>query len=440
MKCWKCGAELDDDAIFCTECGNQQRERQKEIQKEIPPKPQEEKKEKTGAWVLGIGVGILAFIVILFFFVKSDAKKVTEQKETQSFPETQESFPETEGEESETESGTESEIQNYSGVVPPEIETDESEEAWDISGEENQNIQGNVQKETESESEYVPETQPEAVITFAGVIDKAEQQAMLFEGNLLDSSYMSMLMENTDADYAGYVVDIANMEEYSIGDADTAMPASALIGVPILFAIADSVDRGEISMDTPVTLEYTFVNGRGIFKQSDNGKTFSVYQMLSEALKNSDNNALNSLISFLKLKNINNICHSYGYDSVKMERKLISKNTKKENYISPRDAALMLNAIYQDNFQSIGKEFLKENFRISAADTSNVGMYPACSSSDTFLNLNGITKSRYNEVGLVEDGDEVFILSVFTCEGDGEKSAVAVQSLATYVKRTLEKE
>lgn len=312
------------------------------------------------------------------------------------------------------------------------------EEAWNVySGED-------YEEPREAETVYVPETEketePEAIINFAGVINKADQQNMLWEGSLLDASYMNMLLENVKADYAGYVLDLANMEEYSIGDADADMPASALIGIPILFTIADQADKGNISLDSPVTLEYTFENGRGIFKKSDDGKKFPLSQMLSEALKNSDNNALNSLINFLKLKKINRVCHSYGFESVNLERKLISKNTSKENYISPRDAAMMLNAVYQDNFYSIGRDFLEENFRISAADTSNVGMYPAYSSCDTFLNLNGITKSRYNEVGLVEDGGEAFILSIFTCEGDGEKSAVAVQSLAEYVMRTLEKE
>lgn len=328
-------------------------------------------------------------------------------------------------------------VDKKSGDVTPE-DTGMEEKPWNVYSGEDYEEPGEA--ETVYVSETEKETEPEAVINFAGVINKTDQQNMLWEGSLLDASYMSMLLENVKADYAGYVLDLTNMEEYSIGDADADMPASALIGIPILFTIADQADKGNISLNSPVTLEYTFVNGRGIFKKSDDGKKFPLSQMLSEALKNSDNNALNSLINFLKLKKINRVCHAYGFESVNLERKLISKNTSKENYISPRDAAMMLNAIYQDNFYSIGRDFLEENFRISAADTSNVGMYPAYLSCDTFLNLNGITKSRYNEVGLVEDGGEVFILSVFTCEGDGEKSAVAVQSLAEYVKRTLETE
>lgn len=123
------------------------------------------------------------------------------------------------------------------------------EEPWNVySGEDYEELR-------EAETVYVPdteaETEPEAIINFAGVVNKADQQNMLWEGSLLDASYMSMLLENVKADYAGYVLDLANMEEYSIGDADADMPASALIGIPILFTIADQADKGNISLDSP---------------------------------------------------------------------------------------------------------------------------------------------------------------------------------------------
>ncbi len=273
--------------------------------------------------------------------------------------------------------------------------------------------------------------------TFSGVKDRATQQTVLTAGGQLDLQHMNNLLTNAGATYGTYVLDITNMQEYDGGNADTPLPASALIGVPILFTIADGVDKGEISLDTPVTLAYTFANGRGVFKSSDNGRTFPVSQMLSEALMNSDNNALNSLIDFLSLDRINTTCHSYGYNSVDMQRKLMSGASDLENYISAKDAAMMLNTIYQDNFTGIGKAFLQTNFKIAGSDSANRGMYPSCGSCSMFLNLNGITDSRYNEIGLIQNGDEVFILSVFTCNGVGTTSASALTTLSSYVVNTL---
>lgn len=273
--------------------------------------------------------------------------------------------------------------------------------------------------------------------TFTGAKDRTAQQAVLTTGGQLDLQHMNNLLANAGATYGTYVLDVTNMQEYDGGNADTPLPASALIGVPILFTIADGVDKGEINLDTPVTLAYTFANGRGVFKSSDNGRTFPVSQMLSEALMNSDNNALNSLIDFLSLDRINTTCRSYGFNSVDMQRKLMAGASDLENYISAKDAAMMLNTIYQDNFTGIGRAFLQTNFKISGADSANRGMYPSCGSCAMFLNLNGITDSRYNEIALIQNGDEVFILSVFTCNGVGTTSASALTTLSSYVVNTL---
>lgn len=293
--------------------------------------------------------------------------------------------------------------------------------------------------ETE-EPEEAPAAEPEPA-TFEGAKDRTSQQEAVAAGGQLDLQHIGNLLGNTGATYGAYVLDLTNMQEYDCGNADEPLPASALIGVPILFTIAEQVDQGNIDLNTQVPFSYTFENGRGIFKSSDNGRTFPLSQLLAEALMNSDNNALNSLMDFLTLDKINEVCHSYGYTSVDMQRKLVTGSSDLENYISARDAAMMLNAVYQDNFTGnttgIGGEFLKLNFRISGADTANRGMYPACTGCDMFLNLNGITDTRYNEIGLIQKGGETFILSVFTCNGVGDTSAQALTPLTSYIVDTL---
>ncbi len=63
--------------------------------------------------------------------------------------------------------------------------------------------------------------------------------------------------------------------------------------------------------------------------------------------------------------------------AVDLQRAIMNGTSSQENYISARDAAMMLNAIYQDNFDEIDSNFLRLYFRISASDTANKGMYPA---------------------------------------------------------------
>lgn len=320
---------------------------------------------------------------------------------------------------------------------------------------EEQNMKEVKQKETEEAvvtpaEEILPETTaaptstpiptptPEPVLTWQGEVTRENQESVMAEGTWLDRNYMKSLMDASNARYGLYVMDLTNYTNYAIGEAKTPLPASALIGIPIMYTIAEGISTNTYSMDNPVLFTYTFANGRGNMKSDQNGQYFPLGDLLKEALLYSDNNALNSLIDYLTLDRINNICHQYGFESVDMQRKLMTESTSLENYISPEDAAMMLNAIYQNNFTEIDRSFLINYYKLVPGDAANKGMYPACGNCDVFLNLNGITETRYNEVGLVENGEEVFIMAVMTADGKHETSAPCVTNEASYVLANLQ--
>jgi beta-lactamase class A len=267
--------------------------------------------------------------------------------------------------------------------------------------------------------------------------DRDAQDAVLTEGTQLNIQDAANIFDNGGAKYGAYVLNVTDNTEYDIGNGDVAMPASALIGVPILFTIADGFENGSITTDTCATFQYTFEYGRGNIKADQDGSALPIMQLLQEALVYSDNNALNSLMDYLGLDRINNVCHSYGFNSVDMQRKLMREASELDNYISAKDVCLMLNALYQNNFDVIDRDFLESYFKITAIDTTNTGMYPVGSSFDTFLNLNGINETRYNEVGLFANGDQVVIMAGLTCDGKGENSIGTIRSFAEYTVSQL---
>lgn len=283
-----------------------------------------------------------------------------------------------------------------------------------------------------------PTATPEPELTWEGMVSREQQEGVMEDGTWLDRNHMSGLMDVSYARYGLYLMDLTNYTDYMIGEAEVPLPASALIGIPIMYTIAEGIEANTLSLDDPVQFTYTFANGRGNIKAGQNGQFFTLGDLLKEALLYSDNNALNSLIDYLTLSRINDTCHQYGYDSVDMQRKLMTESSPLDNYISPRDAAMMLNAIYQNNFSGIDRTFLMNYFKLSAADTANKGMYPACRDCNIFLNLNGITETRYNEVGLIENDGEVFILAIMTVDGKNETSAPCVTNAAAYILANLE--
>lgn len=297
------------------------------------------------------------------------------------------------------------------------------------------------QQEIVTPTEAIPDPTatptPEPELMWQGEVSRVEQESVMVKGTWLDRNHMTSLMDASGARYGLYVMDLTNHTYYDIGEAETPLPASALIGIPIMYTIAEGVSTNAFSMTDPVLFTYTFANGRGNIKANQNGQYFALGDMLKEALLYSDNNALNSLIDFLTLDRINSICHEYGFDSVDMQRKLMTEQSSLENYISPKDAAMMLNAIYQNNFTEIDRSFLMNYYMLVPGDSANKGMYPACGKCDVFLNLNGITETRYNEVGLVVNGEEVFIMAAMTVDGKQETSAPCVTNEAQYVLENL---
>jgi hypothetical protein len=269
-----------------------------------------------------------------------------------------------------------------------------------------------------------------------GLVSRNDQQSGILVGSALDQQTMvGYLMSNT-ASRAAYVLDINKKMEYGIENSDTPMPASALISIPILFTIADGIEEGSLQASSMVTYSRTFQGGRGNTKKQD-GMPYTLIDLVGDMLSYSDNNAMNSLIDYLGLDRINDTCHEYGFDSVDMQRKLMNETSSLENYISPKDAAMMLNAMYQNNFDRIDRSFLENYFYIDSSDSSNTGMYSVGCDYPVFLNANGVTESRYNEIGLFEDDERVFIVAIMTADGKSENSMEMVRNLTQYIADTL---
>lgn len=447
MFCPNCGTNVDEKSLFCPECGKkldssgvpgqtplkmaeQERKREKasfqadgnqtgqyqQYQKE-PSGPSGKKptpkKKKSSAFSVVLSVtAVLLVAVLISVVIFGMIRKKSDDGTTTS-----------------------------SGGAGTAIVNNDSPESGKI-GEREEPTEAPAQVPTEAPT-ATPSPVPTATPTptpaptWAGKTTRDQQQGLLTTGSKLDQSYMSSILNSNPATRAVYVLDVNNMEEYGVENSDTPLPASALIGVPILFTIAEDMENGLVSQNTSVTFSYTFEGGRGNLKSSQHGQSFPILQLLSAALLYSDNNALNSLIDYLGLDHINYVCRNAGYTSVDMQRKLMAASSNLENYISAKDAAMMINAIYQNNYSVISRSFLESNFYIAAGDTSNTGMYAAGHRYQTFLNLNGVTDTRYNEIGVFVQGDRVVIACMLTANGNSERSVYMVNDLTSYIVTAL---
>ena len=86
--------------------------------------------------------------------------------------------------------------------------------------------------------------------------------------------------------------------------------------------------------------------------------------------------------------------------------------TSNDNYVSAADITSMLADLYNDKFNSIGKRFLLDYMEIQDG-TGREGLGKSISGA-TFLNMNGLKEKKYNEIAIVDDGENPYINVVFS--------------------------
>jgi len=256
--------------------------------------------------------------------------------------------------------------------------------------------------------------------------------------DLIDISTIDSIIESDvdSAEISVCVIDIKNDVTYSTENSTEKMSASALINIPILYATSKGIEANDISFDTPITFQYKY-SGRGTINKEQDGEYFALSELLQQMLNYSDNNATNSLIDYYGNDVINSICAENSYDSVDIQKYLGEVSDYKDNYISAVDVAHMLYDLYESSDDGINKNYLLSNFQIYD-DSKFTGIGESLPKNNLiFLNHNAVTSSIYNEVAIVNAGDSEYIITVLCNGGKMETSKNTTSRISNYVYNAL---
>lgn len=289
--------------------------------------------------------------------------------------------------------------------------------------------------ETVSEEETETETGTETETETESETDPPGPEGIPLElpspGKSLDTStlYDIIISESSADSVAISVIDLDKNLFYSAGDDSSQMSASALITVPILYCAAAKLDAGEVTMDT----EIDYVNssgGRGDPNgYLNNGTNQPLSYYLQTMVRYSDNNCMNRLIDYFGTDAINAAAAADGLTSVSISRKI--GETGSSNLISARDLSLMVRNLWGGRFQSIGREFMEEYFRIDSSDTlpTIIGNAAGVADADVFMNQNGSIPKRYNETSMIIKGNRRIAITVMLGGPEGFYYADAIQDM-----------
>ena len=440
MVCPSCGNLVEPGKNFCTKCGNRivgapAAPVQQPRPMEAAPVEEQPKKKHTGL-IIGIIAAVLLLAAAAVLFIFRD-----------------QIFGGDSGEDKDDDRREKTAVQadsvDASASNTPEAEPSDDSEQEQISVEEARTIA----------EETIREEYPDKEFTLRPLSDSAESVYYIFEvltpdgvhlGEIrifkdgtgyamqgiewpepavskvheIDSDYVDSLMSRNagNAEYSFAVVDAANGELEGSSNAENQMSSSVLIGIPIMYAVEKDIEENRLNLDEMVPVVATQGSRGSLYGYT----SMSVGDLLNYMLRNSSGDAINSLMDYMGIDHINDVCHADGFTSVELVAHIGQTEdyvSGRDNFVSSQDLARILYTLYSNpktGYGYVNESFLRSNFGIQG-NLSNSGL--GKNLSGVIGSFNGVKAKKFNELLLVDHGDgRVYIVAMMANGADYDKN------------------
>lgn len=184
--------------------------------------------------------------------------------------------------------------------------------------------------------------------------------------------------------------------------ADVSMPGASLLKIPIVLAVYDAVDRGELDFSACVPrASLGATRYPSVLDVLDPDRGFSVAELCGVALATSDNLAADYLLSMLGFERLNASILSYGMANTQISvgfRDNDLNALRKANYTTAYDFLQLFKFLYSgsSNGQSVLRTMSNSLFK------SRIGL--RLPENLTVANKTGSLNGVVNDAGIVSDG------------------------------------
>ncbi len=135
---------------------------------------------------------------------------------------------------------------------------------------------------------------------------------------------------------------------------DILTPSASLVKIPIMMAYFLRASEGKVNLKDEIKLNRRAKSGgSGILKNTAAGTIFSLNELMSLMITESDNTAANILIDLLGFDALNSDFSRLGLKNTNLSRKMMDFSQRKkgvENYTTAQDMAYLLENIYHHRF------------------------------------------------------------------------------------------
>lgn len=128
------------------------------------------------------------------------------------------------------------------------------------------------------------------------------------------------------------------------------VPAASLIKIPIMAEILRRVKAGQLSLKQRISVKEADKVPFSILSMLETGNNYSINDLLTLMIVQSDNTAANILIDIVGISAINELLNHLNLESTILRRKMMdfdARKAGKENFTNARDTARLLELLYR---------------------------------------------------------------------------------------------
>lgn len=158
-------------------------------------------------------------------------------------------------------------------------------------------------------------------------------------------------------DCALVVKNLKTGESFKLNE-NKVIPSASIIKVFIMGEIFNKISKGEMSLGQEVSINRDDMVPYSILSLMDNGHSFTIRELITLMIAQSENTATNVIIDKVGMESVNTFIKSCGFKYTELQRKMIDMKALKEgknNFTTAQETAEYLELLY--NGKIINKEY-----------------------------------------------------------------------------------
>lgn len=155
-------------------------------------------------------------------------------------------------------------------------------------------------------------------------------------------------LKNEPIKYAFVIKNFSSGETASYNE-NTVVPSASLIKIPVMMEIMRQVKSKKLSLSDRISVEKDAKVPFSILTMLSGTNNFSLDDIMTLMIVQSDNTAANILMDVAGMENVNDYIESIGLKNTALQRKMMDFNAKiegRENYTTASDMAALLEMLY----------------------------------------------------------------------------------------------